>query len=147
MEIKYSKNALWLKPYVDSAKNLVDLDKVRSVKGYRVAINKKPQCDGRTTQWYMKRRRIITIRIWEAPADIHLRSRYEDILVTLAHELAHIPYWDHTPDHFKLVGKLMVKFAKILERENILDTSSRFSPKIEQKHIEKHEQMQETKLS
>ncbi len=154
MAIKYSKNVLWLKPYVDAVKNVVNLDKICSIKGYRVALDKKPVCDGRTTKWEGKRKKVITIRIWEKDETKHLRSRYEAILETLAHELAHIdivPFGCHSPEHFKLKSRIALRFASVLKKEGITDHSVRFSPKIEQKHIEKHieniEQVEDAKLS
>jgi hypothetical protein len=141
MDIKYSKNVLWLKPYVDAVKNIVNLDKICSVKGYRVALDKNPVCDGRTTKWQGRRKKAITIRIWEKEDDKHLRSRYEAILETLAHELAHIdttPFGCHSPEHFKLKSRIALRFATVMKKEGITDHSVRFSPKVEQKHIEKH---------
>lgn len=138
MEIKYIKNVLWLKPFVDSVKNIVDLSKIRSIRGYRVPVDRNPSCDGKTN-YYSEKNHRISIRIWEAPEDKHLRSRYEDILVTLAHEIAHTVYWDHSSDHFKLVGRIMTRFATVIKKENIVDTSDRFSPVLMNKHIEKKE--------
>jgi hypothetical protein len=141
MEIKYSKNVLWLKPFVDAVKNLVTLDKIRNIKGYRVALDKDPMCDARTTKWYGKRKKTITIRIWESDGEKHLRARYEFILESLCHELAHIdiePFEGHTPEHYKMKCRIALRFANVLKKEGIKDYSLRFSPKVEQKHIEKH---------
>jgi len=137
-EIKYSKNVLWLKPFVEATKNLVDLSKIRSIRGYRVPVNRNPACDG-VTNYYSEKNHRISIRIWEAPEDKHLRSRYEDILITLGHEISHIVHWEHNSDHFKLLGQLMVRFARIIKKENIIDTSARFSSELMNKHIEKKE--------
>lgn len=137
--IRFSKNVLWLRPYVDACKDIVDLTKIRNIKGYRVSLDKNPTCDAKTIKWHGERKKTITIRIWESDGEKHLRARYEFILEGLCHELAHIeiePFKGHTPEHYKMKCRIALRFAAVLKREGITDYSLRFSPKVEQKHIE-----------
>lgn len=137
MEIKYTKNVQWLKPFVESAKNLVNIYNIKSIRGYLVPLHKEACKDGRNISPKGQRKRHITLRIWDHDGKKQYRKRYEDILTVLAHELAHVSYWEHTPDHFELMAKIMVTFKKELVKENITDTSARFSPHVEQKHVER----------
>jgi hypothetical protein len=142
MEITYSKNVLWLRPYVEAVKDIVDLTKIRTIRGYKVPLTRNPTCDGITTKFYRKKGHLISIRIWEKDGEKHLRAIYEHIVDTLAHELAHIgevPYGSHSPDHYKMKCRIALRFATVMKKEGIEDHSVRFSPKIEQKHIEKNE--------
>jgi hypothetical protein len=88
------------------------------------------------------KKRLISIRIWETDGEKHLRARYEHVLDTLAHELAHIdilPFEGHTPEHYKMKCRIALRFAAVLKREGITDYSDRFSPALMNKHIEKKE--------
>lgn len=40
-----------------------------------------------------------------------------DLLVTLAHEIAHIEDWKHTPKHKKLEAKILSAFMNMLKKE------------------------------
>lgn len=141
--IHYNKSALWLRPYIKTIKSLIPLEKIHSVKGYKIRKDHQPSCHGLTHKW--KGKYLIRIRLWDLNFEKthHVRERYEDILITLAHELAHVihfpnqPSKQHPPEHFKLASKLMIKFTKVLEREMITDTSERFSLDLMQKYIDK----------
>jgi hypothetical protein len=40
-----------------------------------------------------------------------------EILRTLAHELAHLEHWDHTPDHESLTSSIILVFMTMLKAE------------------------------
>lgn len=137
---------MWLMPYVKSVRNLVPVDQIASIRGYRVATGKIEDNDGLTRIY--RKRYYITIRQWnlDETKTEHKKGRYEGILHTLAHELAHTVMMDHAPAHFHLMSRIMLRFAKVLEREGITDTSKRFHIRVMKKHIEQ-QQVEETKLA
>jgi len=49
------------------------------------------------------------------------------VLITLAHELAHLKHWEHTPEHFKLQTQILARFAKVLKDLGIKDTYQRIN--------------------
>jgi hypothetical protein len=137
MNIKFSKNALWLRPYLKQVKDIIPLDKIVSIKGYRVRKGLEECLDGSTHKYRGKY--FINIRLWNLNdgGTVHRRGRYEQIVHVLAHELAHIIHFEHPPDHFRLTGRIMMRFARVMSKEGITDTSERFSPTLMKKHIDK----------
>lgn len=52
-----------------------------------------------------------------------------DILNTLAHELAHLDHWQHTPEHKILESKLTVHFMRHLLKSGYISEEEEFSGK------------------
>lgn len=136
--IKFSKNATWLKPYIRAIKDLIPIDKLASIKGYRLRHGLTPDKDGLTKIY--RNKFYITLRMWEASEDgkKYIRFRFYSIFEALAHELAHCAHWEHTPDHFKLTARILMRFARVMVKEGITDTSERFSSKLMDRHIDKN---------
>lgn len=124
MDIKYSKNALWLKPYVDSVSDLIPLNKIYRIKGYQVRVGCEEKKQGMASQ-ITKTKHVITIRMWDLTEDRkkHRRRLYYHVLETVAHELSHLVYWEHTASHFRLTAQVLIRFSDIIEQQGILDTS------------------------
>ncbi len=128
--IKYTKNALWLKPFVDEAHKLVSLNKITSIRGYKVRLGLEEQAYASVLRKNGKYS--INIRMYDLVDGYtrHLPSRYSMILDALAHELAHVEAgFDHTPEHYELTCRIALIFSLILRKHDIVDTSKRIKIK------------------
>lgn len=140
-EIKYTKNVLWLKPFVESAKDLVPLERLYGIKGYKVSKHLEETTYGSLTQYGREKRLHMAIRIMEikkkpkTKRKEHKKGRCETILLTLAHELAHLVHWEHVPEHFELQGRLVVKFYSVLKKSGIKDFMTRHPDKYFKENI------------
>lgn len=124
LKIKYSKNVAWLQPFVDGVGHLVPVDKLTAVKGYQVGRGLKTHSWGSTiTDTGRKFRINLLLREWFDRQEVTLTI--EMILLTLAHELAHLVHWEHCPEHFKLQAKILTSFSKHLLDVGIPDHSVR----------------------
>lgn len=123
--IKYTKNVLWLIPFVESASNLVPLHKITHIRGYKVRKRCQELAYGSTN--YADGKYAIQVKIY----DLTKRQEYKGsvisiILDTLAHELAHVKTgFGHSPEHYRLTARINLKFSYILEKYGIIDTSKR----------------------
>jgi hypothetical protein len=129
--IKYAKNVLWLRLFVESASKLVPLSTVARIRGYRVREGCKPASQGGTTK-VNRRKYSINILLYDTKEDgkKHRLRRYYHVLETLAHELAHIVEWEHDDAHFKLTAQILQKFSAVLSEVGITDTSKYVSKKL-----------------
>lgn len=94
---KVDKRLKWLEPYVA-------LTPAWLVKPYIIQI---VGADPRTIQHGSIEQigKRVTIRLT-------LGNSAEDLLHTLAHEMAHIRYWEHGPDHLELTGDLFALYTR-----------------------------------
>ena len=110
---KFSKELVWLKPFIESVDHLISTDKIKSVKGFRVPFNKEQNVLGRTTKYLGKY--TITLLTYQQRFDEHVPELIENILITLAHELAHLRHWDkHDADFANLFAEIFKCFAEEL---------------------------------
>jgi len=123
-EIKYYKNTLWLKPFVDSVKSLVDHDKIKLIRGYSVQPGKERTQYGSIIR-YNDDTYTINLKLYSYNKNLkkQVPDDYEIILCTLAHELAHTKHWIHKPEHFKLFSLILLRFCRIMKKLNIKDTN------------------------
>lgn len=126
-EIKYDKNVVCFKPFIDAAKSLIAFNKITRLRGYKVKKGLTEQTDGSTVE-YTDGTFVISLL-----TNSYVKSKKEYrpkplhyILDTLAHELAHTVHWEHTYKHYELHGKIASKFAKVIKQLGIKDTSRRF---------------------
>lgn len=124
---KIQKNLEWLRLYLDSVKDLISLKHLTSVKGFKVPLHKQENVHGsilRIGPWYN-----ITLRTTLNNYNTNKQNNtyIATILETLAHELAHMQNWEHTPEHFLLQAKILSRFAIVLKKQNINDTYKRIS--------------------
>jgi hypothetical protein len=123
--IKFTKNVLWLKPFVRAARHKIPLKKIGTIMGYQVRKGSHEQTYGRTTTYHETWKVGISILIHSRDTGKLRPCRCETIIFTLAHELAHIVHWEHTPEHFKLQGELIILFYDILKKSGIKDYMTR----------------------
>jgi hypothetical protein len=131
---KFNKNVAWLEPFFAKAKGLVPIHKVSAIKGFSVPLEKTECVDGQMTKHedgYI----VITLRTHNQilranqngtnTAYRHKRRMICDVLLVLAHELAHLKYWEHTPEHWELECKIIRRFISELKRRGVKDITTR----------------------
>lgn len=120
----------WLRPYINSAGKLVPLKKLYGVRGFKVALDRLEDADGRIATSDF-RKFVITVRVdsqaWKHAgkgkfkAVRHSPRTLEDVLFTLAHEMAHIKYWAHTHNHALLSARILARFYKTAQKLGVTD--------------------------
>lgn len=134
MKTKFTKHVEWLRPFFESAGDLVPIERVKSVQSFKVPRGKTEQTDAIIQRYGNNKTFSISIRthsqeIVSVPdgdgikaAVRHKRRYISPLLDSLAHELSHIKHWDHTPAHYELQVKIMLRFAKVLKKLKVKDT-------------------------
>lgn len=122
--IKLSKNLEWFRPYIDKVGHLVPiegLEKIISIKPRKNQI-KKHHAQLVEVKENGKVRRYISLNLYSwRLASINPTERKiltfskVDLLEYLAHELAHLVDWNHTPEHKTLEAKIKIVFMKHLK--------------------------------
>lgn len=123
--MKYTKNTLWLIPFITEVANLIPYKKITNIRGYKVKAGLSEQTDGSTLNWNNKYSINLLLLTYCTQRKQHRPKPMHFILDTLAHELAHTVHWEHSPEHYALQAKIMLKFAKVLKKLNINDSSKR----------------------
>jgi len=128
--MKMSPELLWLRPFVMCAKDLCNIKRIDGIRGYAVPLDKSEQGDAQIIETIATKRVVILIRVMNHRAKNGIvvsrsPSYISEILDHLAHELAHLKHWEHTPKHYKLQTTIMRRFASILEEQGITDTWKR----------------------
>ncbi len=121
-----SKELKWLKPYFEDAKpmfpKLKVLKKTTVVQG---SYTKKDRMSGQITE--LEKGFGITIRTCYQHIDFYplqvtlLPLSKVDILTTFAHELAHIYFWKHSPEHKILECQILTMFMFKLKNSKYKD--------------------------
>lgn len=106
----------------------MDLSKLSTIRGYRVGIglNEKQRA---SIVHYTNKKYCINLKT-QNHVENGTAYKYpiiEQILLDLAHELAHLKEWEHTPKHFKLQAKIMLHFSNVLKELGIVDHSTRIN--------------------
>jgi len=120
--MKVSDNMSWTKPFIAIAAMRVPVWKLKAVTGYVIKPGLKIQAQARM---YCHSKSDYRLRFCLNKTEI---VSLECALTTLAHELAHLVEWEHTPRHLKLTAQLLCDFADLSQVMGVVDTSRR--PKI-----------------
>jgi hypothetical protein len=139
--IKYDKRLDWLRPFLHSVRDLVPLEKIHTIRGYSVPLDKEEQQYASITQY--KKKYNINLRL---TMNYYLYNQQKDmflstLLETFAHELAHLRHWDHTADHFELTAKLLLRFSFVLKKLKINKLYQRPNYKKMAKEVAKYEKV------
>ncbi len=126
--IKYSKSIDWLVPYVECAKGLVNLNKLKVVTTFKVPVSKIKQTEACLIRYDAKNYKI-TLTLYNQKrkrvnSKIKIKSVKNTIsfvLDSLAHELAHLKYFDHRPEHLALQARILIRMTKVAKLQGILD--------------------------
>jgi len=132
---KFNKDVAWLEPFFLKAKGLVPIQKITKIRGFSVPLDKIECIDGQMTKYLPGGPIVITLRTHNQlhranqngtnTAYRHKRRMICDMLLTLAHELAHLKHWEHTPEHWELECKIVRRFISELKRQGIKDVTTR----------------------
>lgn len=122
---KYSKDFEWLAPFVDSVRHLTPVHLLRKVSSSKVPIGKIEQSVG-TCIKFSETNYAITILGYKQYGKRHKPEIIENVLVTLAHELAHLIHWDRHDMYFaRLMSTIFSVFVEQLETYGIRDIQER----------------------
>lgn len=123
--MRIHKNVSFILPYLKSARKLVPLERLDTIKGYKVDLYKSERSYGS-----------IVTNGSRANINLLITNNYvlENkqrpiflmvILDSLAHELAHLVHWKHTPDHMMLQVKILRNFVRVMKKNGVKDTYKR----------------------
>jgi hypothetical protein len=109
----------WMSDYIDSVSHLLPkikkLKKISLKKGNR---ERWQHCHGLITYHNKQDYRITLYRTYHDMISDKIKPYTTiDLLQYLAHELAHLEHWDHTPDHKHLECILMSAFMTRLKQD------------------------------
>jgi hypothetical protein len=121
----YNASAEWLTPFINSVKDLVPLDKLDAIKGYKIKRNYEPGQYGACIKTIATNRYVITLKMkdWSKQDKKYKNATIGGILETLAHELAHLSYWEHTHEHWKLQSRIQLRFSNVIKKLDVLTDS------------------------
>lgn len=124
MNTKFTKNVEWLKPFVKQIGYLAPLSKLQYIRGYKVRKGLNELAWASITK-YSANRYTISLRVESLVKNgrKHKPSTIETTLLSLAHELAHLKHWEHTPEHFKLQARIISRFSLLLKKNRVYDHS------------------------
>jgi hypothetical protein len=131
IEIKFSKDIEYLKDMVLFVKDLVPLEKLAEIKTRQQDKKKYSRSYAMIYQYKKGNRNTYTIYLRPKIFEIKrvrpnlftqtklTRRHYGGFLDDLAHELAHLVYWEHNLDHLELTSKIMRKFVQWHRKNNV----------------------------
>jgi len=125
----YSKRMLWVKPFVDSVSDLVPVDRIMRIRDYRVKKGLDSLSYGSRLTYGNRYSINIELDVWKKSHKSYVGETYQIILDTVAHELAHTIHSEHTPKHYQLQARILLRFSRILKDNGILDHSIRWRRK------------------
>lgn len=134
--IKIHKRLLWLKPYLILAEPyLHNMYKLTRLSSRIPRHNQIQRCHAQISRMSNGEFRItMYVQYYDAAFKLMNYSKI-DMLTHLAHELAHLDHWNHTPHHKKLEAKLTSSFMHELlltgyssEEEELANQHSGRSP-------------------
>jgi len=116
------KELEWMRDYIDNVTHLLpklkQLKKISSKKGNK---ERWQHCHGLITYFDKKSFRItLYLTYHDMPTDKIKNYSTIDLLQYLAHELAHLEHWDHTPQHKQLECILMGIFMTRLVNDGYI---------------------------
>lgn len=123
-DIKISNELEWVRTYLRQVKHLVPVEtvpKILAIKANREKLHnyRAVICrDEITKEIYYISLYLFVYRTRRIEPFIRYKVTYSkiDILIHLAHELAHLEHWHHTPDHIILQNKINNIFMAHLKK-------------------------------
>lgn len=138
LNITYIGGTDWLAPFTKEASKVINLRRLKKVKGFKVPLNRVEVC---RACCHIKDDNTFTITLSTHVHDIKkigvrakkfLNRKVTHMLYDYAHELAHIPHWkddiNHSPEHFETEAILNLRFARLLKKWKIKDVETRVLP-------------------
>lgn len=118
--MRLSKNMEWARPFL---KAINAEAKVEEVSGYRIQLGKEIMALGRCHPRGDKFKITMCLNRTFNHATQSEDMPLEDLLYTLAHEIAHTIEWEHTPEHLFITAQLVETFAQIASKLGIENCS------------------------
>lgn len=109
-----SKDLKWITPYLEAVGHIVPLDKITEIRYYTSRKHHKKEHHKAITHRLANNKSFAIFLRTKLPIDERVPLRYydqEDIMYYLAHELAHVRFWEHTTKHLKLTSKIFKIFT------------------------------------
>jgi len=135
MKAKFYKNVVWLEPFFYTAKGLVPLSKVRTIRGYSVSYVTGHEATNASCVTETSRTFDINILTHHQRFQINDNGTYSpkrhrrriayDMLGDFAHELAHVVHWEHTPEHWLLECKIQRRFISLIKKWEVTEVAVR----------------------
>jgi hypothetical protein len=132
--IKIERNAKWLIPFINEVKDLVDFTKIKKIRGYWIPLDKMAQADAWCTR-DEDGKYIVSVQIYEKIMKRTGKKTFKfvgyqyqclaETLNSLAHELAHVRYWEHSINHNMLRLKIEWRFNEVLRQRRVKDVWQR----------------------
>lgn len=123
-----SKSLEWTRPYIeDIALVIPKVKKIKKIHAMGASLHKIASCYAQLTVDNKSKRHVISIYTNYATV-VSLKPFKRvikpfskvDILQTLAHELAHVLHWDHTPEHKIVENTIAVMMMQKLQADGYI---------------------------
>jgi hypothetical protein len=120
--MKIVKELSWVKPFIESVSHLLpNIKQLKKISTRRGSKDRWQHFHGLITYYDKKSFRITLYMTYhDMPTDIIKDYSTIDLLQYLAHELAHLDHWDHTPDHKHLECIIQGVFMTKLKQEGYI---------------------------
>ncbi len=129
-EIEISPYLEWIRPYLGKVKSLIPLDTLFAIRAIRPRENQIQHFHAQLTQYKWKEGKksvccysmtiyISYFKLTRLKPFKRIERKFSriDILEALAHELAHLEHFPHSPQHKKLEKRICHAFMTQLENE------------------------------
>jgi hypothetical protein len=117
--VRISPKLLWMRPYLELAYAFLPKGKSVVLLGHRGIGTKRDKTADAELFSYDDKKYRVYIRTMYHPRYLKRPTPWSkiDLLKMLAHELAHMVSWEHTPAHARLEAILTIEFMARLEAE------------------------------
>lgn len=87
-------------------------------------MNKEEQTDAQITTYDDHKSYVITLKTKHNVYSTNQRVNVflSQLLLYLAHEMSHLRFWTHCPEHMMLESKIYYRFAKTAKKLGVKDT-------------------------
>jgi len=126
MKTKLTSNVSFLSPFLKGLGRIVPIERVSSVKGYRVTKGLTERQQASIIR-HSQRKYSINLKVQALKNKKYEYPTLEQVLLDFSHELAHLIEWHHTPEHFRIQSKIMLHFAKQLRNNGIKEHNVRIN--------------------
>jgi hypothetical protein len=119
-----SKELRWLRPFLQEVSHMIPLDRLKRISARRPhrEFSKAQRCHGIISHYKWEDSYKITIYLCfididkiDPPKFVMRPYSTIDTLCFMAHELAHMVHWEHTPDHKILENQIIQIFMQKLK--------------------------------
>ena len=118
-----SGGTAWMAPFILAAKGLVPITKLRGVEGYKTRGVGQDFTQGCTTLYDNGLYTISLATHIRSAGDKYTKRNVGMCLEVLSHELSHLKTLEHTPERWELELQISKRFAKLLKKWGIKDTT------------------------